>query len=490
MKKVIIIGAGVAGLSAGIYALQSGLDVEIYEQHFMTGGVCTSWSRQGYTFEGAVHWLTGSSPDSASYRLWTETDILNDSVKTYRHDPYRVLEFQGQQLCLYRDIEKLKAHLLEVSPRDEKMINQLYKDIKALVGMSMPIMDEKGVKMRVRSKFGLGQIAKMLPAFTKMRRLSAISATEYAAQFSHEGLRQLLTTVIPTEYNAMGLVTVMATFADNGHFPEGGALGLTHRMTDKFTKLGGKLFLSSKVEKVTVENGKANGIIVKGKFIAADAVIITQDLMTAANLFDNPPDDLWIKEIQENTIPQLSTLVGIGVRADMSANPHQFHFKPNVPLKYAGQELALLGLMNYAAHPEYAPEGCTALTMCFVGDTYDWWAKAKADGRYAEEKSALAEQVTCALIEKFPQLGGNIEVIDIATPLTYERYTGSYKGSWMSIMGKNAAMEMRSRVTCESIKRVYFAGFRTQLSGGLPVAVASGRRAAQLVCKQFDVIFN
>ncbi len=489
MKKVIIIGAGVSGLSAGIYALQSGFDVEIYEQHFMTGGVCTSWSRKGYTFEGAVHWLTGSSPNSPSYRLWTETNILNDNVKTYRHDPYCVLEYQGQQLNLFRDVEKLKAHFLAVSPQDEQVIELLYKDIKTLMGLSMPIMDEKGVKVAQKSKFGLGQMAKMLPAFTKMKRLSAMSAAGYAALFSHEGLRELLTTIIPSEYNAMGLIAVMATFADNGHFPEGGALGLASRMTDKFTKLGGKLFLSTKVDKVSVDHGKTNGIIVNGKLIAADAVIITQDVMTATKLFDNPPDDGWIKEIQENTTPQLSTLVGIGVSADMSDIPHQFYFKPSAPVIHAGQELHLIGLMNYAAHPEYAPHGGTALTVCFVGDTYDWWAQAKADGRYADEKKALAEQVTRALTEQFPQLEGNIEVIDIATPLTYERYTGSYKGSWMSVMTKGTAMR-NNPVTCEKIGGVYFAGFRTQSPGGLPVAVTSGRRAAQLVCKQFNVEFQ
>lgn len=63
--KVIVVGAGIAGLSAGIYAAQSGFDVTIIEKHTIPGGVCTSWRRKGYLFEGAIHWLAGSSPSSA-----------------------------------------------------------------------------------------------------------------------------------------------------------------------------------------------------------------------------------------------------------------------------------------------------------------------------------------------------------------------------------------------------------------------------------------
>lgn len=61
-KNIIIIGAGIAGLTAGIYARLSGFDVTILEQHTIPGGMCTGWRRKGYLFDGAMHWMTGSSP--------------------------------------------------------------------------------------------------------------------------------------------------------------------------------------------------------------------------------------------------------------------------------------------------------------------------------------------------------------------------------------------------------------------------------------------
>lgn len=55
MNKVVIVGAGIARLSAGIYALQSGIDVTFFEVHTIPGGNCTSWRRKGYLFEGGLH---------------------------------------------------------------------------------------------------------------------------------------------------------------------------------------------------------------------------------------------------------------------------------------------------------------------------------------------------------------------------------------------------------------------------------------------------
>jgi len=70
--KVNIIGAGIAGLSAGCYLQMNGYDTEIYELHSICGGLCTSWKRKGYTFDGCIHWLVGSSPGENFYRLWNE----------------------------------------------------------------------------------------------------------------------------------------------------------------------------------------------------------------------------------------------------------------------------------------------------------------------------------------------------------------------------------------------------------------------------------
>ena len=75
-NSVIIIGAGFAGLAVGIYAQMNGYRTQLFEMHDMPGGLCTAWKRKGYTIDGCIHWLVGSSPQSGMYRYWEEVGIV------------------------------------------------------------------------------------------------------------------------------------------------------------------------------------------------------------------------------------------------------------------------------------------------------------------------------------------------------------------------------------------------------------------------------
>jgi len=130
-KKVIIIGAGIAGLTAAVYTQRSGFDVTLVEQHSIVGGMCTSWKRKGYLFEGAIHWLTGSSPKSQMHQIWKETGALSEDIPVTLKDPFYCVEYKGETINMYRDIDKTVAHLRNISPDDESSLKQLAKDVKA-----------------------------------------------------------------------------------------------------------------------------------------------------------------------------------------------------------------------------------------------------------------------------------------------------------------------------------------------------------------------
>jgi phytoene dehydrogenase-like protein len=71
-RKIVIIGGGIAGLSAAVYALKCGYDVEVMEMHDMAGGLAMSWRRGPYTFETCLHWLIGSSPKGEFHAHWKD----------------------------------------------------------------------------------------------------------------------------------------------------------------------------------------------------------------------------------------------------------------------------------------------------------------------------------------------------------------------------------------------------------------------------------
>ena len=75
-RSIAIIGAGVAGLAAGCYAQMNGYRTRIFEMHGLPGGVCTSWRRDGYIFDGCLQWLMGSRPGSPLNRTWQELGAL------------------------------------------------------------------------------------------------------------------------------------------------------------------------------------------------------------------------------------------------------------------------------------------------------------------------------------------------------------------------------------------------------------------------------
>jgi phytoene dehydrogenase-like protein len=489
-KNIIIIGAGLAGLTAGVYAKLSGFEVTILEQHSIPGGMSTSWRRKGYLFEGGIHWMTGSSPDYSINKLWREVGALDDSVKIRYDDPFRIVEYEGKKLYMYRDIDKLEKHMNEIAPEDKAAIKRFASDVRALAKVAIPIMDIKGVKTAEPQKMSLGDLFKMLPALMKMGKLGKMSISDYIDQFKNPALRFLLEIMLPDmRYNALSLLITIGTLAaGDGGYPEGGSLALTKRMADKFTGLGGEIIYNTKAEKVTEQNGNVSGVIVDGKLMSADAVIITQETIAAAEqLFETPPKDEWLAEMKRTTKPAVCTFVCIGVKTILKETPI---FKTSQPITCGGFTFDFIGFNNYHDYPGYAPEGCTALSAFLDGDSYDFWKQAKLDGRYEAEKKAVADQIIRELTKKYPETEGKIEVIDVATPLTYERDTGASHGSWMSVLGKNEMSAKSYPATLEGIKGLYFAGQRIMKPGGMPAALMTGRSAAQMICKQFDFVFK
>jgi phytoene dehydrogenase-like protein len=137
-NSIIIIGAGFAGLAAGIYGRMNGYHTRIFEMHNQPGGLCASWKRNGYTFDGCIHWLVGSDPKSALSHLWNETGIAQGREFVYPEEYARFEGADGRTVVFHANVDALEKHLLELSPRDEKTIREFADGIRMCLSFDFP----------------------------------------------------------------------------------------------------------------------------------------------------------------------------------------------------------------------------------------------------------------------------------------------------------------------------------------------------------------
>lgn len=260
-KKLIIIGAGISGLSAGVFAQKAGYAAEIYEKNAVPGGECIGWDRKGYHIDGCIHWLTGANPSDPLNKVWRQTGALSDDVKIYQSESFAVLETGDRTVHLYKDFGKLKTHLLEISPEDKEPLEELFAATEDCFEASIP--------MHAPELMSLFEMVKMMKTMAKQQRVMKsmnISLGDYVKRFRSDVIRTALVSVLPPEQCANILPYTLATVVTgNGGRPAGGSRAMSLRMAETFRSLGGVLHLAAPVDEIVIENKCATGIRLAGK---------------------------------------------------------------------------------------------------------------------------------------------------------------------------------------------------------------------------------
>ena len=141
-KSIIIIGAGLAGLSTGCYAQMNGYHSHIFEHHTTPGGVATSWKRKGYLIDSGIHFLMGHKPGQSTYELYRELGtaqanrFLDLTIYGRLTD-----EVNGRSVEVTQDLDRLAGDLKEFSPADSQTIDDLIAGAHAMQGSDMSEMD-------------------------------------------------------------------------------------------------------------------------------------------------------------------------------------------------------------------------------------------------------------------------------------------------------------------------------------------------------------
>ena len=489
-QSIAIIGAGVAGLAAGCYAQMNGYRTHIFEMHGLPGGVCTSWRRDGYVFDGCLEWLMGTRPGSPINRIWQELGALAGR-EVVDHDEFiRIEGRDGRTLVVYTDADRLERHLRELAPADAATSHGLCEAIRRCTELDRGADGAHGLA-RLAGRLATG--VRLLPAAPLLIQSLSLSWPELTARFTDRFVRDALRSVLdlPNVPALVGLVTLAWMHARDAGYPIGGSLALAQAIERRYLELGGEISYGARVEKVLVEAGRAVGVrLADGTEHRADDVISAADgRATIFDLLEGRYVDAAIRRAyQTRSILRPLVQVSLGVARDLSAEPPARTFPLPTPAPIAGEVRESLTIRQYGYDPTLAPAGKSALVVRMESD-YDWWAGlAREPERYHGEKARIGEAVVQALDQRFPGLAREVEALDVATPLTWERITGNWRGAYEGWLPTRRAVALNLRGglprTLPGLDRFHMTGQWVVPGGGLPGVAPAARSLIQTICKR------
>lgn len=488
-RSVAIVGAGIAGLCAGIYAQKNGYASRIYEMSRVPGGLCTAWRRKGYIIDFCIHWLVGSAPPGSLHKLWQEVGLLEGREIIDLDEFARFEDKSGRTLVFFTDLARLEEHLIELSPADADLIKKVFRDTRRLCGRDMP----SDLPPRELMSFSqqLTTLPAMMPFVRVMRAWDRVTCAELADRFADPLLAQAFRYVWMPESSTFFLLMTLAWLNDRvAGYPIGGSLPMARALEKRYLELGGEIEYESRVDRIMVEAHRAVGVrVAGGTERRADWVISAADgHSTIFDLLGGAYTDEEVEHLYD-THPLFPSVlfVSLGVNRDLSHEPRVISgcWVPlEEPLDVGGRTVDHLHYHVHNFDPTFAPEGKTLITSTTDAD-YEYWTDLSArPEEYEKAKQALAEGVIRALEARYPGIAREVEMVDVATPATIERYTGNWKGSmegWLPVAGD---MKKTPKKTLPGLSGLYMAGQWVVPGGGLPSGVMSAREVVQLICHE------
>ncbi len=487
---VVIIGAGLGGLTSAATLAKNDLSVLVLDKHYKPGGYATSFVRGRFEFEVALHMLSGLDLDAKRGFMWRMFENLGitkrvEFVKlpTLYKSVYPDFEF-----VMPAGRENIENVLLDTFPGESEGIIRFLDKIHATNNVLTGLQRGSGVtKEEIQEyyvKYKDKTLGEVLNADVKDVRARAILA-QLSGYF---GLSPSKVSYIIT---AAGLDT---------YFMYGGAQikGTSHTLANAFVEaiyeFGGQVRLSNGAKKILTEGGRVTGVVTENdERIETDYIISNANPFAVSNLigFDKTPKT-FIEKLQSKPIAIATSCVYLGLDV-----PHTElgldEFEMFVGSSYdfdklykegASMEPTEIGIGTYnLAYSDASPPGTTALVLTSIASGEIW--RSLKPSEYFDAKTRLGDRmIRMAEDRVVPGLREHIEVVEVSTPITNMRYTGNPEGTILgtpytpdNILGKRLPQD-------GPFKGLYFAGAWTQIGGGYQTCIMSGSWAANKILNE------
>jgi all-trans-retinol 13,14-reductase len=491
---VIVIGAGIGGLTCGALLAKEGLSALVAEQHAKPGGCCVSFRRKGFTFDAGIDGLVGAERSGMLYNILEELGLEDDIefIELAAHTRIIGSDYDITSTSLEGFAKELKQRF----PTEGSGIDVFVQDCKAVISQLMALAEPAPDLLDFGGKMGL--IVKFLFKSAKLREYGGKSYRQALAEsFKDRKLIAILGSLIDFDPGWAASMPMMIPGFPAFQYPKGGTQALADVLAKGMAKHGGDLALKTLVKKIVVEDGKATGVeladgtMVRSRYVVSNADGRQTFLKLIGEQYLSPK---LAKELKETRLTDSTFLVSLGVDMDLKAMGFDgttivYNRSDNIDDLWSGnpEKCSLYIMMHSLRDPSQAPEGMATVQIgtLFPYDYMSYW-KRENDGtrgtEYKELKEALADKLISSAEALIPQLSKHIVCKDIATPLTFERYTLNSEGAshgWFPAPGA----KMRSQKT--PFKNLYQAGHWTFPGSSIFAVVLSGRNAAKLVLREF-----
>lgn len=498
----IVVGSGAGGLTAAVALAQAGQKVLVCEQHYAPGGWTQSFVLEGYRFSPGVHYIGGLNPGEYLNKIFRGLGVSQDlEFLELNPDSFDHIFIGDEQFDIPKGKGKYIERLIARFPDEAKGIRKLFKTIDD-IGLLMHSLPRGKIPF---SKLGtLPWVWKsggvLINNYVKDHVLRAI----LLSQSGDHGLP-------PSKVSALVQTGIMRHYFTGGFYPRGGAYILPRAFVRALKRSGGEIRLSTPVNRIIIENGKAVCVeIADGEKLFAKNIISNTD-----------PETTFIKLIgKEHLSNKLNKKLD---KIRYSTSSLCLFLAVDLDLKSMGYDsgnywyydhsdldkIYSLGQTDYAVHnspqamfmtittlkdPSKIKKGVhTIEAFCFTNyEPFKKWEREPSGERSKEYKSLkkiIMDRMLDFLEKRVPGISDSVVFKDLATPLTNAHYINSHKGNLYGTDKITKQMGPFGFNTKTEIKNLYLCGAST-LSHGVAGVIGTGLRAAATIfnCKTKDLL--
>ena len=506
---VIIIGAGISGLTSSALLSKSGLSVCVLEMDARPGGYLAGFDRKEFRFDSAIHWLNNCSPDG-----WVNK-VLNiigkDFPKAKEQKNIRRFKSDEFNYLVTNNPDRLKEQWIQEFPADKKGIIKFFRDAKRIsksfdkhinLTRSMDTMN-----LFEKASYGIKMLGFALPFIPHIKY--------HGDEGIHKGLNKYfskskLKTVFASEPDLLScLIPISWAYSNNFQTPPtGGSQAYPEWLSNASVQMDADIFFKSKVDKITTKKGKVSGVRFQN---SGNSHQINSKYIVAAC----DAETLFEKLLEKDAIPEKQKLAlskaqlyssAFTVSIGLNCTPEElglgeeniYLYDSNISRKELGggdpKKSGIHVMASSVRDKSLAPLNKGTITLfipAWIDKNNNWACEIDENGNYlrGEKYKQLKDKYANILIDRIqdkliPNFREHIVLYDAATPITHLRYTGNKNGSMMGQRPGKENMQAKVASYQTPVKNLLLSGHWADLGGGIPIAMKSAVNTSLMILQK------